>query len=199
MVDLYNRQEKLNLNTDVSIAVVGCGGIGYWVCKFAAMAGIEKIYCFDFDTIELHNLNRLDLSEKFIGMNKADAVKMVVEELRSECTIIAMPYKFGDMHKPNTDWLVDCTDDDTVQLENQKIAEAQNMRYVKAGYDGEGMGIHDRVAEWGVDEFDGYRVVPSWVVPATIVAAMTIAKIQKYEDHEMVTSIQGIFKAPRIE
>ena len=61
-MDLYKRQEKLVLNQDQSITVVGCGGIGYWVAKFAAMSGIDELWLFDPDTFEDHNFNRIDLS-----------------------------------------------------------------------------------------------------------------------------------------
>ena len=196
-MDLYNRQEKLKLNTDQTVTVVGCGGIGYWVCKFLAMSGIEKMYAFDPDTIEEHNLNRLDLPYKFIGWNKADVMKVVINTLRPDCTIITMPYKFTDNHEPKTNWLVDCTDKHDAQIENQRIADEQGMKYVKAGYDGMDFSIHDRVAEWGEAE-DGYQIIPSWVVPATIIAAMTVAKILKYPNGEFISNIKGVFQAKRL-
>ena len=195
-MDLYNRQEKLKLKTNQSVTVVGCGGIGFWVIKFLAMSGVEKIYAFDPDTIEEHNLNRLDLPHKFVGRNKADVMKIVINTLRPEYTLIAMPYIFTDNHDPKTNWLIDCTDKHEAQIENQKIAQKQSMRYVKAGYDGEDFSIHNSVAEWGEAE-DGYRVVPSWVVPATIIAAMTVAKVLKYHDREMISNIKGVFDSKR--
>ena len=120
-MSIYERQKKLELNTKQSITVVGCGGIGYWVVKFAAMSGIEKIYAFDPDTIEEHNLNRLDIPEKFLGRNKSDIVKIVVNSLRPDCTIYTFPYEFSDIHDTGTDWLVDCTDNYKSQIENQRI------------------------------------------------------------------------------
>jgi len=197
MSNLYTRQEKLKLNTDTSVTIVGCGGIGFWVGKFLAMSGVELLWLFDFDEIEEHNLNRLDVPHKFIGYNKTDALKVVINTLRPDCTVYAMPYKFNDAHAPGTKWLVDCTDDDKIQAENQRLAKQQGMRYFKAGYDGEDMSLHNRVAEWGETE-PGYRTVPSWVVPASIIAALAVAKILKYSDNEVVTNIKGLFNARRI-
>jgi hypothetical protein len=71
------------------------------------------------------------------------------------------------------------------------------MKYVKAGYDGEQFSIHDSVAEWGEAD-DGYVTIPSYVVPAVIIASMTVAKILKYKDSEMVSNIKGIFKSTRL-
>jgi molybdopterin/thiamine biosynthesis adenylyltransferase len=195
-MNLYNRQEKLKLDTNQSITVVGCGGIGFWVCKFLAMSGVETIYAFDDDRIEEHNLNRLDIPESFIGANKADVVKRMVEMLRPECNIKTFPFKFSDVHRTGTKWLVDCTDNSKSQEANQKIADEHGMRYFKAGYDGENMSLHNRVAEWGEAQ-DGYVVIPSWVVPASMIAAMAVAKILKYPENEMITNVEGIFEARR--
>jgi len=193
----YDRQEKLDLNTKQTIVIVGCGGIGYWVAKFAAMSGIEKMYVFDDDTIEQHNLNRLDLSDEFIGKNKADVVKNMVETIRPSCTCYSMPFRLSDSAPIDGDWLVDCTDEYKSQLKNQEIAKKRGLRYFKAGYDGEQFSIHNTVAEWGKAE-DGYTIVPSWVSPAVIIASMAIAKIVKYPEKEMVSNIKGIFSSDRI-
>ena len=189
---LYDRQKDIKLNTNQSITCVGVGGIGFWVCKFAAMSGIEKIYAFDPDTIEESNLNRLDIPYKFIGKNKADVAKIVVNMLRPDCTFYAMPFRFNDAHNLQTDWLIDCTDKAESQDVNYKIAMAQGIKYTKAGYNGTNISINDKVAEWG-DAPDGYTIIPSWVVPASIVAALTVAKIMKYNTKEMGCDLEKLF------
>lgn len=189
---LYDRQEKMNIDTNQSLTVVGCGGIGFWVCKFAAMSGIDKIYAFDPDIIEESNLNRLDIPERFIGKNKADVAKIVVNSIRTNCTFYAMPFKFNDVHETKTNWMIDCTDNAEAQEENRRIAKAQGIRYVKLGYDGTHISINDELAEWG-DAPDGYQIIPSWVVPSSIIAAMGVAKVLKYKDKEMSCDIERMF------
>lgn len=192
MDNLYDRQKKLDLKIP-SITVVGCGGIGYWVCKYAAMSGIDLIYAFDPDIIEEHNLNRLDLPPSFLGKNKADAVKQVINVLRPECTLYSFPFKFSEVADPKTKWLIDCTDELKSQENNQRIAGQKGMRYFKAGYDGESFSIHNRVAEWG-EAPDGYVTVPSWVVPASIIAALAVGKVMKYENGELATTLQKLYR-----
>jgi len=53
---IYDRQEAFKLNTDITVSIVGCGGIGYWVAKLLAMSGVEKLYLYDADVIEETNL-----------------------------------------------------------------------------------------------------------------------------------------------
>lgn len=179
----------------MSITVVGCGGIGFWVAKFAAMSGIKKMYLFDPDTIEDSNLNRLDIPQKFVGKNKADVTKMAVEMLRPDCNVYPRPFVFQEFNYTRTDWIVDCTDKFESQRDNQRIAKTTNTNYFKAGYDGESFSINNTVAEWDIGNTpDGYTITPSWVVPASIVAALAVAKIMKYQDSEVYSSIKDLMK-----
>lgn len=191
-MNLYTRQSTLELNQDQSITVVGCGGIGYWVAKFAAMSGIDPIYLFDPDTFEEHNFNRIDLQTKFIGRNKADIARAMISTLRPECSAYAFPFKYSELSAERTDWVIDCTDKYEAQLKNQSIAEKLGSKYFKAGYDGEDFSIHNAVAEWGEAE-DGYQVIPSWVVPATIVAALAVGKVMKYVDKEVISNVSELY------
>jgi len=194
-MDIYKRQETLNLNKNHKVAVVGCGGIGYWVAKFLALSGIEHIQLFDPDILEEHNLNRMDIPKKYIGKNKADITKLAIQSVRDECTVYAYPYKFNDL-VGKVDWVIDCTDSAKAQLENQEIARKIGAKYFKAGYDGENFGIHNQVAEWGETE-GGYTIVPSWCVPSVIVASMAVAKIMKYPEKECVSSVSKLFRVDR--
>ena len=195
MSDLYKRQETLKLNIPKKVAVVGCGGIGYWVAKFLAMSGVENLHLYDPDTLEEHNLNRLDIPYRLLGKNKADVTKTAILSLREEATVYAYPFKFTNLEK-GYDWVIDCTDDGDSQIKNQEIAGSLGSKYFKAGYDGEGFGIHNTVAEWG-EGTDGYTIVPSWVVPAVTVAALAVAKVMKYHDAECISSIEHLFRFDR--
>lgn len=191
-MSFYNRQEKLKVNKNQSVSICGAGGIGFWVSKFAVLSGIEKISVWDPDIIEEHNLNRMDVPLKFLGKNKTDIVRMMVESIRPECRIHSFPFIYSETTAERTDWVVDCTDKISSQIEIQKIADKIGSRYVKAGYNGEHISINDNVAEWGEAE-DGYTEIPSWVVPASIIAALTVGKIMKYYNKEISTNIRELY------
>ena len=191
-MSFYERQESLKLNKDISISVVGAGGIGFWVSKFAVLSGIEKISVWDDDIFEAHNLNRIDIPLKFIGKNKTDVVRMMIESIRPDCSIHSFPFKYSEMTAEKCDWVVDCTDKISSQTENQRIADKIGAKYLKSGYNGEHISINDRVAEWGEAE-DGYTITPSWVVPASIIAALTVGKIMKYVNKEISTNLVDLY------
>jgi hypothetical protein len=192
--EVYSRQDELNLDTNMSLTIGGCGGVGFWVAKFAAMSGIEKIDLFDPDTIEESNLNRLDLPRRFINKNKADVTKAFIKSIRQDCTVKSYPFKLQDITFNKTDWLVDCTDNYESQVENQSIANTNNSIYLKAGYDGESFSINNSVALWGEAE-NGYQITPSWVVPSVLVASLTVAKIMKYCELEVHSNVLNTFRS----
>lgn len=192
-MNLYTRQETLNLNTKISITICGAGGVGYWVAKFAAMSGVEKIYIYDHDVIEEHNLNRLDLPISAVGKNKAMVVKSIINSLRPEATVYAFPFKFKrELYTKKTDWIIDCTDRSDVQEMIQGIANDTNTHYMKVGYNGEHITLSDVVAEWG-ESTNGYTVVPSWVVPASVVAALAVGKLLKYQTAELSANLHNLY------
>lgn len=191
MDSIYDRQKTLGLKYP-SLTIVGCGGIGYWAAKFAAMSGITKIYLFDPDRLEDTNLNRLDFPESSIGTNKADATREVINTIRPMCSVYVRPFILQEHTFEKTDWMIDCTDNIKSQLENQRISQKFGSRYVKAGYDGEHITIADSVAEWG-EAPDGYITTPSWVVPAVTVAALVIGKVMRHTEKELSKNIDKLF------
>jgi len=193
MNQLYDRQKNLFLKSDMSVTICGCGGIGYWVAKFVAMSGIDKIYLFDPDVIEVHNLNRLDLPMSSLGHNKASITRNMINEIRPETSVYAIPFILQEHTFRKTDWMIDCTDKNSSQENNYRIAQKFGTRYMKAGYDGEHITLANKLPEWG-ESVDGYTVVPSWVVPATIIAALAVGKMMKYEEKEVSCSIKEIYE-----
>lgn len=64
---------------DVTVTIIGLGGGGEIVLKLL-QSGVSRFNLVDFDTLEVGNLVRHVCGAKYIGMNKADAVKKLLEE-----------------------------------------------------------------------------------------------------------------------
>lgn len=199
-MDFYNRQESLGLDTDKVIVVIGAGGIGMNAALQLAMAGAKKLYIFDDDTIETHNLNRLPVPASFIGKNKAETTATFIEQMRPEgeggVEVAHFPFKFNpdviDMDEVTN--ILDCTDVHEAQLSNQKIADDNKISYFKAGYDGFSISINNRVGEWDTGETpDGYQITPSYCVPAIVIAGLAVHKILTSSEIEMGCQVKDLF------
>ena len=196
-MDMYNRQKELGLNINQKILVIGVGGVGWWVTKAFAMSGVKDITIFDADIIEIHNLNRLDVPESCLGRNKVDMLKSFINQMRSDCDVHGFPIKFNpDVISNDFDYIVDCTDVHKVQLENQKYAQDNKIKYIKVGYNGFSVSVNDGVGEWDTNPEgteDGYTIIPSYVVPAMAIASLAVHKVLTESDKQIACKVDDLY------
>ncbi len=198
MSNMYDRQDRLDLDTDKNIVVIGCGGIGWHVAKNFAMTGVTSVTVFDDDIIEIHNLPRLDVPETCLGKNKATLLEKFVKQMRPDSNFTGYPFKFNkdlvDMNK--VDVIIDCTDKHSVQIDNQQIANDNGVDYVKAGYDGFHITISNSIPLWDAKPErteGGYTIIPSFICPASIVASLTVNKILTNSDQEISCNLTDLY------
>ena len=198
MSDMYDRQDRLDLDTDKNVLVIGCGGIGWSVAKNFAMTGITKVTVFDDDTIEIHNLPRLDVPHDCLGKNKATLLETFVKQMRPDADFTGYPFKFNSdlVNLNEIDVIIDCTDKHSVQLENQEIANDNDITYIKAGYDGMHITISNTIPLWDATPErteGGYTIIPSFICPAAIVASLTVNKVLTNSDKEISCNLTDLY------
>ena len=198
MADIYDRQESLDLKTDVKVLVVGVGGIGWHVAKGFAMAGVDDIVMFDDDIVEIHNMPRLDVPMSCLGKNKASLLKEFIDQMRPDNKVVAYPFKsnFDVMDVTDFDVLVDCTDNHASQVSHQEFAKENDLKYMKVGYNGNHITIANSVAMWDANPEvtqDGYTIIPSFISPAIIVAGLAINIILTDSDKEVSIDINEMY------
>ncbi len=73
-----------------TVAVVGLGGLGGYVCEGLARAGVGRLILIDGDRFEEHNLNRQILSsEARLGQEKAEVARRRVAEINPAVEALA--------------------------------------------------------------------------------------------------------------
>lgn len=200
--DIYNRQSELELNIPSVVTVIGCGGVGSWVAIFAAMSGVQEIRLFDPDDLDITNLNRLPFCSSRIGDKKVDVLSDYITTIRPDCSVFAYPI----VAEPSTyrlifertSYVFECTDSPSNQLRMCNEATKHPCGFIRAGYDGINITVTSTVTGWmkdeagNVAETENYTVAPSWVVPSAVVAALAVAKMEKFYEHEVSASINDI-------
>lgn len=95
----YSRQifmEEIGVQGQKKIAqtrvlIIGAGGLGSPVLQYLAAAGIGTIALADFDTLELHNLNRQIIhTEKNIGKKKVESASEFVKKFNPHICFIPL-------------------------------------------------------------------------------------------------------------
>ena len=67
-----------------TVNLIGLGGIGSAVAKTIVKIGCERIFLFDDDTVEAHNLHNQNYGRSDVGMPKALALARRLEEILPE-------------------------------------------------------------------------------------------------------------------
>lgn len=80
IVDNYERIR------DLSVLIVGLGGIGSVAAEMLTRCGIGKLIMYDYDTVEIANMNRLFFRPEQAGMTKTAAAKQTLQST-STCTL----------------------------------------------------------------------------------------------------------------
>ncbi len=194
---LYARQQELHLDTPDSVTIAGLGGIGSWVAIYSAMSGIDKLYLFDPDTMEEHNRNRLPFCQSAINKPKVEVVRDFIAGIRPDAVVVAVPEKlegtFLQIQLSVSQYVVDCTDSPRAQTLIYNACKQFGRHFIRAGYDGTHITVTSNVSGWIANtEEENYTVRPSWVVPASIVAAVAVAKMMKYPNQETSLDISEI-------
>ncbi|ELU04357.1 hypothetical protein CAPTEDRAFT_152521 [Capitella teleta] len=86
IVDNYERIR------DYSIAVVGVGGVGSVTAEMLTRCGIGKLILFDYDKVELANMNRLFFQPHQAGMSKVEAAVKTLREINPDVQFEAHNY-----------------------------------------------------------------------------------------------------------
>jgi len=86
IVDNY---EKIR---DLCVAVVGVGGVGSVTAEMLTRCGIGKLILFDYDKVELANMNRLFFQPHQAGLSKVDAAAKTLESINPDVTFETWNY-----------------------------------------------------------------------------------------------------------
>lgn len=81
---VVNNYERVR---DLSVAVVGLGGIGSVVADMLTRCGIGKLLLFDYDRVELANMNRLFFRPDQVGLSKVDAAQQTLNSINPDVEI----------------------------------------------------------------------------------------------------------------
>ncbi len=130
--------DKLDDITNLTIVVVGLGGVGGYTVESLVRCGIKRIIIVDYDTIDITNLNRQIISKKTnIGLKKVDEWELRIKEI-SDTEVVKLDLfldknNIDTIFKYNPDFVIDACDTVNTKLEiinsclNKKIKFISSM------------------------------------------------------------------------
>ncbi|CAH0724475.1 unnamed protein product, partial [Brenthis ino] len=142
IVDNYEKIREL------SVAVVGVGGVGSVTAEMLTRCGIGKLILFDYDKVELANMNRLFFQPHQAGLSKVDAAAATLQAINPDVTIDTYNYnittvdnfqKFcdtistGSLTKGPVDLVLSCVDNFEARMAINTACNELNQRWFESG------------------------------------------------------------------
>lgn len=105
-----------------SVAVFGLGGVGSYTVEALVRSGIEKLYIFDCDRVDITNINRqIIATESTVGMLKTDAAEQRIKDINPNATVVKnneflTAEIIGEMDFSKFDYVVDAVDNISAKI-----------------------------------------------------------------------------------
>lgn len=141
----------------LSAILVGVGGIGSVVAEMLVRCGFGKLILYDYDKLELANMNRLFYTPDQIGLTKVQAAKETLEKINPDveievfsCNICSTDsyidfvekIKTGSLNKTNVDLVVSCVDNYAARMAINKACNSLNQLWMESGVSENAMSGH---------------------------------------------------------
>ncbi len=98
------------------VLVIGCGGVGGYVCEALARSNIGRLIIVDFDVVDVTNINRQIIAlESTIGQKKVDVLEKRLKDINPNLDVVKIDSFIGvdnieALFKDKLDYLVDACD-----------------------------------------------------------------------------------------
>lgn len=130
--------EKINKIRDLSVLILGVGGVGGYLAESIARSGVNNITLVDYDTIDITNINRQIIAlHSTIGRKKVEVLKERILDINPNCNIKTLDLFYGIDNKDilfesNLDYIFDCCD--SIKSKELVIREAvkRNIKIISS-------------------------------------------------------------------
>jgi len=142
IVDNY---EKIR---EYTVAVVGVGGVGSVTAEMLTRCGIGKLILFDYDKVELANMNRLFFQPHQAGLSKVDAAAKTLEGINPDVVFETHNYnittvenfdhfmsriKEGSLNGSSVDLVLSCVDNFEARMAINKACNELGQIWFESG------------------------------------------------------------------
>lgn len=164
-----------------TVAVVGVGGVGSVTAEMLTRCGIGKLILFDYDKVELANMNRLFYQPHQAGLSKVEAAKYTLQHINPDVEIEAYNYNITTvdnfdhfMNILNTksltggqlDLVLCCVDNFEARITVNRACNELNMNWFESGVSENAVSGHIQFIKPG--ETSCFECAPPLIVASQI-------------------------------
>jgi len=171
--------EKIREKT---VAVVGIGGVGSVACEMLTRCGIGGLLMYDYDKVELANMNRLFFRPEHAGMTKTDAAVKTLREINPDVNFesyhmnittvdgfdnfVKSITKDGEGKESRVDLVLSCVDNYEARMVINQACLELEQNWMESGVSEDAVSGHIQLIEPGYSAC--FECVPPLVVASGI-------------------------------
>lgn len=140
-----------------TVVVVGVGGVGSVLAEMLTRCGIGKLVLYDYDKVELANMNRLFFTPDQVGLTKVEAAKDTLRrinpKMETECVNINVTTNAGhDQLKSHilkgglkgtpSDLVISCVDNYGARMTVNSICNQIGQIWIECGVSEDALSCH---------------------------------------------------------
>ncbi|KAK9884276.1 hypothetical protein WA026_005228 [Henosepilachna vigintioctopunctata] len=130
------------------VAIIGVGGVGSVAAEMLTRCGIGKLLLFDYDKVELANMNRLFFQPHQSGLSKVEAAAETLQNINPDVEILSFNYNITSVdnfeHFQSTlltqgcdgkpvDLVLSCVDNFEARLTINSVCNETNLNWFESG------------------------------------------------------------------
>jgi ubiquitin-like modifier-activating enzyme 5 len=151
---IVENYEKIRTHSAI---IVGVGGVGSVTAEMLVRCGIGKLILYDYDKVELANMNRLFYTPDQIGLEKVEAARLSLEKINPDVIIEGFSYnivsndhfdkfldkiKTGGINGERVDLVLSCVDNYSARMCINKACNLLNQPWMESGVSENAMSGH---------------------------------------------------------
>jgi len=175
IVDNY---EKIR---EYTVAVVGIGGVGSVTAEMLTRCGVGKLLLFDYDKVELANMNRLFFRPDQSGMSKVEAAEHTLRDINPDVEFETYNYNIttvdnfnhfmeriseGGLRGGSVDLVLSCVDNFEARMAINTACNELKQTWIESGVSENAVSGHIQVIKPG--ETACFACAPPLVVASNI-------------------------------
>eukprot|EP01025_Chloroclados_australasicus_P044122 TRINITY_DN47579_c0_g1_i4.p1 TRINITY_DN47579_c0_g1~~TRINITY_DN47579_c0_g1_i4.p1 ORF type:complete len:470 (+),score=73.25 TRINITY_DN47579_c0_g1_i4:104-1513(+) len=164
-----------------TVAIVGIGGVGSVAAEMLTRCGIGRLMLYDYDKVELANMNRLFFRPEHCGMTKTDAAVKTLSEINPDVAMESYTMNITTMEgftkfkdsicneqgtTSRVDLVLSCVDNYEARLTINQVCLELNQVWMESGVSEDAVSGHIQVLIPG--ETACFQCVPPLVVASGI-------------------------------
>lgn len=121
-----------------TVAIIGLGGVGGYVCEAVARSGVGSMIVVDKDTVSTSNINRqIIATTETVGRYKSDLWAERIRAINPDCKVISLntfylPETRDELFQYHIDYIVDAVDTVTAKVDLIMQAKERNIPIISS-------------------------------------------------------------------